>query len=85
MSVELLDAAGRPRSPATPPGYRRGCSPRNKGRRYPADRSTQNAKRVSDGAWVIAQLPELLLKGRPLPVGGFLPVRSLGCEAQRAT
>jgi site-specific recombinase XerD len=37
MSVELLDAAGRRRSPATLPGYRRGCIPRNKGRRYPAD------------------------------------------------
>ena len=37
MSVELIDAAGRQRSPATLPGYRRGCSPRNKGRRYPAD------------------------------------------------
>jgi hypothetical protein len=33
----LLDAAGRRRSPATLPGYRSGCSPRNKGRRYPAD------------------------------------------------
>jgi hypothetical protein len=28
---------GRRRSPATLPGYRRGCVPRNKGRRYPAD------------------------------------------------
>jgi site-specific recombinase XerD len=37
MSVELLDAAGCRRSPATLPGYRRGCVPRNKGRRYPAD------------------------------------------------
>ncbi len=37
MSVELFDAAGRPRSPATLPGYRRGCAPRNKGRRYPGD------------------------------------------------
>jgi site-specific recombinase XerD len=37
MSVELLDAAGRRRSPATMPGYRCGCVPRNKGRRYPAD------------------------------------------------
>ena len=37
MPVELLDAAGRRRSPATAPGYRRGCVPRNKGRRFPAD------------------------------------------------
>lgn len=37
MSVELLDAAGRRRSPATMPGYRRGSVPRNKGQRYPAD------------------------------------------------
>jgi site-specific recombinase XerD len=32
-----LDAAGRPRSPATLPGYNAGRPPRNKGRRYPAD------------------------------------------------
>jgi site-specific recombinase XerC len=37
MSVELLDTAGRRRSPATVPGYRRGRPPRNKGRIYPAD------------------------------------------------
>lgn len=33
----LLDAAGRRRSPATPPGYHQGRPPRNKGLRYPAD------------------------------------------------
>jgi integrase len=33
----LLDAAGRPRSPATLPGYHAGRPPRNKGIRYPAD------------------------------------------------
>jgi integrase len=33
----LLDAAGRPRSPATMPGYHAGRPPRNKGMRYPAD------------------------------------------------
>jgi integrase len=33
----LLDAAGRPRSPATLPGFHAGRPPRNKGRRYPAD------------------------------------------------
>src|SRR3954454_4799217 len=36
----LLDAAGRPRSPAAMPGYHRGRVPRNKGRRYPADPPT---------------------------------------------
>ena len=36
-ALTLLDAAGRPRSPATLPGYRAGCPPRNKGVRYPAD------------------------------------------------
>ena len=35
--VRPLDAAGRPRSPATLPGYHSGRSPRNKGLRYPAD------------------------------------------------
>src|SRR3954471_1848887 len=37
MSEVLLDAAGRRRSPATLPGFHVGRSPRNKGRRYPAD------------------------------------------------
>ena len=37
MTVQLVDAAGRRRSPATIPGYRRGCAPRNKGMCYPAD------------------------------------------------
>jgi site-specific recombinase XerD len=37
MTVKLLDAAGRRRSPATIAGHRRGCPPRNKGMRYPAD------------------------------------------------
>jgi site-specific recombinase XerD len=32
-----LDAAGRPRSPATMPGFHAGRPPRNKGIRYPAD------------------------------------------------
>jgi site-specific recombinase XerC len=32
-----IDAAGRPRSPATMPGYHAGRPPRNKGIRYPAD------------------------------------------------
>jgi site-specific recombinase XerD len=36
-SIAAPDAAGRPRSPATLPGYHAGRAPRNKGRRYPAD------------------------------------------------
>jgi site-specific recombinase XerD len=36
----LFDAAGRRRSPAATPGHHRGRPPRNKGRRYPADRLT---------------------------------------------
>ncbi len=36
-SAQLLDCAGRRRSPATLPGYHRGRSPRNKGLRYPPD------------------------------------------------
>ena len=36
-AIAPLDAAGRPRSPATLPGYHAGRAPRNKGRRYPAD------------------------------------------------
>jgi site-specific recombinase XerC len=34
---QLLDAAGRSRSPATMPGHHAGRIPPNKGRRYPAD------------------------------------------------
>jgi integrase len=37
---ELLDAAGRRRSPATMPGFHCGRPPRNKGRSYPADPPT---------------------------------------------
>jgi hypothetical protein len=40
MPELLLDAAGRPRSPATLPGYHAGRPPRNKGQRYPADPPT---------------------------------------------
>jgi hypothetical protein len=40
MPEVLLDAAGRPRSPATLPGFHAGHSPRNKGQRYPADPPT---------------------------------------------
>jgi integrase len=36
----LLDAAGRRRSPATMPSFRRGRPPRNKGLQYPADPPT---------------------------------------------
>jgi site-specific recombinase XerD len=37
MSELQLDRAGRPRSPATMPGFHAGRPPRNKGLRYPAD------------------------------------------------
>jgi site-specific recombinase XerD len=37
IEERLLDAAGRPRSPATMPGYHAGRPPRNKAIRYPAD------------------------------------------------
>src|SRR3954468_18847811 len=40
MPQVLLDAAGRPRSPATMPGFRAGRPPRNKGGIYPADPPT---------------------------------------------
>jgi hypothetical protein len=35
-----VDVAGRPRSPATMPGFHAGRAPRNKGQRYPADPPT---------------------------------------------
>ena len=40
MPAVVLDAAGRPRSPATLPGFHTGRPPRNKGQRYPADPPT---------------------------------------------
>jgi hypothetical protein len=40
MSVHLLDAAGRRRSPATLPGHHKGRVPANKGHRFPADPPT---------------------------------------------
>ena len=40
MPEVLLDAAGRPRSSVTVRGSHAGRSPRNKGRRYPADPPT---------------------------------------------
>jgi hypothetical protein len=40
MSELLLDAAGRPRSPATLPEFHAGRPPRHKGMRYPADPPT---------------------------------------------
>jgi integrase len=39
-STQLVDCAGRRRSPATLPGYHRRRPPRNKGLRYPADPPT---------------------------------------------
>ena len=38
--VQLFDAAGRPRSPATLPDFHAGRAPANKGQRYPADPPT---------------------------------------------
>jgi site-specific recombinase XerC len=38
--LQVLDAAGRRRSPATMPGFHRGRPPRNKGVQYPADPPT---------------------------------------------
>ncbi|HWF50869.1 MAG TPA: tyrosine-type recombinase/integrase [Solirubrobacteraceae bacterium] len=40
MESVLFDAAGRPRSPATVPGFHSGRPPRNKGLRYPPDPPT---------------------------------------------
>ncbi len=39
-STQLVDCAGRRRSPATLPGYHRGRPPGNRGLRYPADPPT---------------------------------------------
>jgi hypothetical protein len=39
-TAPLLDCAGRPRSPATLPGYHHARPPRNRGLRYPPDPPT---------------------------------------------
>ena len=39
-STQLLDRAGRHRSPATTSSFHRGVPPRNKGLRYPPDAPT---------------------------------------------
>jgi integrase len=72
MSVQpLVDAAGRRRSPATTPGFRTGIAPRNKGRRYPADRPTvdeivavmREAGRDRRGHWLTALIVVLWRAG----------------------
>ena len=42
--LKLEITAGRPRSPATMPGHHAGRIPPNKGRRYPADPPTVDAR-----------------------------------------
>ena len=49
----VLDVAGRRRSPATLPGYHAGRPPRNKGQRYPADPPT-----VEETIAVMRQAPD---------------------------
>jgi hypothetical protein len=51
LVVELLDVAGRRRSPATSPAYRRGSIPRNKGRRMRRvahERPSEEDRRLPD-------------------------------------
>jgi hypothetical protein len=64
-TLQLLDAAGRRRSPATLPGFHAGRPPRNKGVRYPPDpprveeiiavmRRAGNTDRGPGGKWLAA-------------------------------
>jgi hypothetical protein len=46
--LSVLDSAGRPRSPATMPGYHAGRPPRNKGMRYPAEPAGGGGERRGD-------------------------------------
>lgn len=46
-SIAALDAAGRPRSPATLPGYHAGRAPRNKGRSADTPPTHQGSRRSS--------------------------------------
>jgi site-specific recombinase XerD len=65
-----LDSAGRPRSPATMPGYHSGRPPRNKGQFYPADPPTVEEiiavmRQVSDDrhGWRLRALIVVLWRG----------------------
>ena len=77
-STQLVDCAGRRRSPATPPGYHRGRSPRNKGLRYPADPPTLDRSELTSVALVLlvvrpSHRPRFALSGlvaRPLGING---------------
>jgi integrase len=74
----LFDAAGRPRSPATLPGYHAGRPPRNKGMRYPADPPTvdeivADMRHTSDGrhGWRARAMIAVLWRVE-LPLGPLL-------------
>jgi hypothetical protein len=56
---QLLDAAGRPRSPATMPGHHVGRIPPNKGRRYPADPPTVGVRLL----WSCGRLETIVTAG----------------------
>jgi hypothetical protein len=75
---QMLDAAGRRRSPATMPGFHTGRAPRNKGTRYPADPPTieEILSVMRTAGWVLATPMPLTgveaRQGNPRP-GGPMP------------
>jgi hypothetical protein len=79
-TLQLLDAAGRRRSPATLPGYHAGRPPRNKGFRYPPD-----PPRVEEIIAVMRRLRVSLGLGGHRANGSAGPDRLnyLGCNGER--
>ena len=84
MDAEILvDIAGRPRSPATLPGYHAGRPPRNKGRHYPADPPTVEDDRRGDedGRRASVRTSDAGLDRRPMARG---PSDQRGPSAHRS-
>jgi site-specific recombinase XerD len=88
MRSVLLDAAGHQRQPVTLPGYHAGRSPRNKGRRYPADPPTveeiiavmRTAGAASDGARLRALIVVLWRAGLRISEALALAETDMDCR-----
>jgi len=89
MHPTLLDAAGHHRAAVTLPGYHAGRTPRNKGRRYPADPPTveeiiavmRTAGAGSDGARLRALIVVLWRAG--LRISEALALTETDMDARR--
>src|SRR5205807_8166988 len=87
----MLDSAGRPRSPATLPGFHAGRAPRNKGMLYPADPPTveeivcvmRHASETSHG-WRLRAMTVMLWRGG-LRVQEALALRERDLDPRRGS